>query len=597
MAILSPRPEELLDLGGGMIDGIPASHLQPNQFHKLRNMRTLGTKLSRRGGARRITTAAYTERVTSLFAFKLSAGSWTLMAGTLTGLARLVGTSLVQVSNLDSRIFASDRHPWQHKQRNDLMYLTRRNAGTLKRSGVDFFHDAGIPAPTTALVLSDGGAGGPLPAGTWRAVYTYFNTFTNAESDPSPVSNALTLVAGHSRSYSGITTSLNQQVNARRVYLTLVDSEGTYFFGFQIEDNYTTSYAPGALDVVQDDLGDSLDLTANGLPPDNLILEEVFDERLFVSDGSDVFFSAEGKFESYDILNDVVPFNLDDGHVIRALHAHGSRLIVGKTDMIHYLTAAGPDRFAPAVLSDEHGVVASESMRSGEGLLFWYSGDNIYRAAGADVVSISTIPVRRILDRIPAAMKEYAVGSIDPAHGEYHLAVSQGSLTQNELELVYNYKTDSWSYFDITGSGVAYIGLFYDTNYAQVFYGALYDNHIYQLDDPTQTSDDGVAIVCQIQPRAFTAQGRNIGVRHFSLLTPGMTENATFRTYDAKDNLLGSRTVSLEGNEEWKQYNFDGVADLKSYLQPEIEYTGLTQFELEGILLDLKESARRGVFV
>jgi hypothetical protein len=62
-------------------------------------------------------------------------------------------------------------------------------------------------------------------------------------------------------------------------------------------------------------------------------------------------------------------------------------------------------------------------MKSAEGNLFWYGGDNVYRSDGTSAYSISTIKVQGVLAGIPENLRAYVVGAIWPKRSWYMLSV------------------------------------------------------------------------------------------------------------------------------------------------------------------------------
>src|SRR6185295_11185130 len=98
---------EVLNLGGGHVDGLPPEHIEDTQAASLVNWLPFGSKLRHRDGTVQVTTYPYTERITSLFPFKVSLGTWLLIAGTQTGLAKLVAGSLVAIPITDGGPYVS----------------------------------------------------------------------------------------------------------------------------------------------------------------------------------------------------------------------------------------------------------------------------------------------------------------------------------------------------------------------------------------------------------------------------------------------------------------------------------------------------------
>jgi hypothetical protein len=528
-----------------------------------------------------------------MFPYKLSTGQWLLLVGAITSVGKLDGTGIVTLPIADGHVYPPDSNPWHFRQYKDEILAARKNNGTLKRITADTIQDAGIPAPIAAPTIADAGAG-VIEAGEFRAVYTFYNRTTGAESNPSPVSTAVTIAANHKLTWAGIAVSTNGQVSARRLYRTLPNQQGEYYLAGQINDNFATTFSDNSK---QADLGRQVSFD-NGLPPAAVELVEIWRERSFVSDGKDVFFSniidGQSNPQGFGEFN-VIPVYPDDGHRISVLHAHGAQLIVGKTNAIHYIVAAGGG-FSLETLSDKHGCIAPESMKTAERLLFWYSGDNVYRSDGVNVVSISTVKIRQLLAAIPDAMKEKVVGAVVPSQSLYILTVSQGDMAENELLLLYNYKTDVWATAQLP-DGVAFLGDFFDSDFGQVLYGASYDGHVYQLLAPGATDDYGSPIVA-------TYRGKGLGmerptfmkaVHRIQGLVTSAPEVITARIYnDGGTSPVAQRTVSLNTAHRWKRISLSTFGRPSPMIQAELEYSGSTQIELGGVAIECMGFKRMG---
>jgi hypothetical protein len=584
---------ELLNLGGGHVDGLPAQHIQDNEAELLSNWIPVGSKLKRRDGTRRITSVAYSENLTSLFPYKLSEGTWLLLVGSLSTVAKLDGGGLVPLTVADGLTYASLTDPWHFRQFKDEVLGARKGTGTLKRITQDTIQDAGIAAPTVAPTITDGGAGS-VEAGDYVPVYTFYNPNTAAESNPSPPGTKLTLAASKRRAWTGIGTAVNGQVGARRLYVTLPNQTGEYYFVATINDNFTTTFDDN---VKQADLGRQVSFD-NGLPPGNIELVEIWRERSWISDGREVFFSnifaGISNSQGFGEFNRI-PVYPDDGHKIRVLYANGAQLMVGKTNAVHFIVSAGGG-FSLETLSDKHGCIAPESMKSAERLLFWYSGENVYRSDGVNVVSISTVKIRKLLDKIPESMREKVVGTVYPKDSLYVLTFSQGSTTQNQKSIAYNYKTDTWAPLDFpNGIAPAFIGDFYDTNFAHVLYALFYDKHVYQLF--SGNDDFGNAIVATFRGKGLGLdhQGLMKGSRRLSVLCTTAAESLTLKIFnDGSLTPATSRVVSLDQTREWKRYSLSTLGKLAANLQIGIEYSGRTPIELSGVILEAMGFKRMG---
>lgn len=445
---------DFLDVGGSLNDGQPGTAIAVNEWQQLWNFYQFGTKLVRRGGMERetgVNEAPATENLTGLHVLNLVDGSRYMLAGGLTRLWRQEDDALVELPRLEGGFFNSTDLLWVTVQRNDIAYWMRRDNGGLRRSSFDYVQNAGILAPITAPTLTEDGAG-DLTAGDYLGVVTFYNSVTGMESNPSPASAVLTLGASKKIDWSAIPTSSNPQVNARRLYRTVPNQTGRYFFVAQINDNSTTTYVGD--NVVIQDLGVAASFR-NGMPPGQLEAGDFWKERLFATDGIDAFYSEAGMPEAFD-GSSVIPVFRNDGHRISAVHAFGDRLMLGKTNKVHYLLGTDPSDFSLHTLSDKHGCWSHHSMKSAEGNLFWYGGDNIYRSDGASVYSISTIKVKNILATIPAADRDKVVGAVWPLQSWYMLALPTTAVSppvpgSDEVEAVQRVVNPGLETGDLTG--------------------------------------------------------------------------------------------------------------------------------------------------
>ncbi len=584
----TPVRVALNDLGGGLADGVAPGSIQPNQCAKLSNFYPFGPKLRSRDGGTRITSVAYSEQLTSLFRFKRGTADWQLIVGTSAGIAKLSGTVLIPISVASGESIGPSTDPWRFIQYKDEMIAVRRASGVPKRVTADLIMNAGIAAPLAAPTLADGGAGSKI-AGDYYGVYTYYNALTSAESNPSPVSAKLTLGASKKITWSDVTISLNGQVNARRLYLSVPNNKGRYFFVQQINNNIDTTSTE---DVIQDDYGRAAS-EDNGVPPTSIELVELQFDRAWYSDTIDLFYSEQMLPQSVGDYNRISVYP-DDGHRIRGLRAWGDRLAVGKTNAMHTVVAAGAKRFELQTLTDKHGLIAADTLQTAEGLLFWYSGDNFYRSEGVGATSISTVLVRKTLDRVPEAMAEHAVAAIYPRLSWYVCAIAVDGSAVNNLLLVYNYKANTWTTFTPPNVPSFLAGFLTDTA-GQVLYGVgPADNHAYRLDGGAD--DWGTPITAVARTRAFDYDrpGMLAGVRRIKVLTPKLAETITARIYnDETDTVVTERTVSLY-SDGWKTINLSTLGKLAGLHQVELQYSGRTPLDIEGLVVESMAFERSG---
>lgn len=583
---------DLLQVNGGVNQGDDPMHIEDTQLQESWNMYPDGKSCKRRKGLTKLTETPNSEDITSLFAHKTSLGVWTLIAGGRTKFSKKSGTGFAAIPHVEgpATIFTDDGHPWVMKQYKDVVYAARENAGTLKRTDGSTIGNAGIPKPSTAPTLTKL-AGGALTAGNFYGVVAYANGSTGTESDFSTASAICTTSGADLQiTWSAIPISTNSQVNARVLYRTLTNQTGEYFEVAQINDNFTTTYVDN---VVDDDLGEAVSLD-NGAPPNTVKFIEVFSERLIVTDGVDLYISRAAFPEQFaeDYFLTVAP---DDGHEIRGILAMADRCLVGKTNMIHYLVGTDESDFEVHILSNKHGMASGHTAKVWESTGFWYGGDDFYYTDGSSVKSIGNPKIRDFIKAIPQTYQEYAVSWVIPKLFWYVTTVPQDESGENTYELVLDAKSHTWSPFEHGAlKAPAYAGEFFDTDYGRVIYAVFYDGQIYQWH--LGSDDAGEAITCRVKMKSFgfDSQGFLKAMRRVNILTPRISEVLTARLYrDDDSSHIRERTgISLDTRNRWKRVGLSNKNYMGTTVCLELEYEGMSDFEVNGLSFEIQKTDR-----
>lgn len=589
-----PQPFVYSDLGGGINAGAAAATIQSRQMAALVNFYPYDTRLRRRGGTRRVTPVAWGQNITAIAPYKLEDGTFILVVGGQSDIGKLSSGSLVTMARTPEMTIGSSSLPWTFFQYKNYLYAMRRGTGFMMRISADLATSAGMDAPTTAATLADGGAG-VLSAANYRGVFTNYNSLTDYESNPGPVSNTLALGGSKQISWSGIATSLDPFVNARRIYRTLPDQVGVYFKVATIYDNSSTLYVADNVPVANLGAPVSFDM---GVPPGNLEYGVIWNERLFATDRRDVYFSEYLHIEGFgdDAIISVYP---DDGDEIRALHPFGERLIIAKTNKVFYLVGAGTasSGFGLYVLNDVHGCLSHHSMKSAENQLFWFgSGNAVYWSDGTNVRDISTPQIAPYLAQVSDALAEQVIGAIFPRYNQYVLSVPQTGYTTNRVVLVYNYKDKAWTTYTHADDAPQYIGDYFDANYDHHLYASFYDGKLYDWADESYNYDDDGAVGSPISA-SFTTKADDFqmpGYRKYFdqvwLLMPRVVGGTPLTLEAIQDELAvaDSRTVSLDiADSEWKAYKLSSNRGPGTRLQLRGTYTGAQQVDIDQILFQI----------
>jgi hypothetical protein len=590
---MSIQPYDELDLGGGLNEGQPWASLNENEMTVLKNWYPFGRKLRRRGGVRLITTSgAWDENIYSMFPLKTASDEWIMLCGGETKIGKLDGDTISDIASTDT-LGSGGTDLWRWFQYKNYVYAMRPSAGKMIRIEETSWQDAGIAAPTVAPTIAEGAAG-DLTAADYYCVYTFYNSATGMESNPSPVSSALTLAADKEIDWSDIQASLNPFVDSRRLYRTLPDQVGEYFYVGTIPNNVDTIYADE--DVIIADMGRAVSYD-NGVPPADLETGVMWRERHFATDGVDLYYSEYSLPECFGD-DSYLPVYPDDGHEIRALHAFGDRLIIGKTNKIHYLVGADEGSFAVLTLSDKHGCYSHHSMHSAEGMLFWYgSGNNVYRSDGNNVVEISTVKVRDTLDQIPDDLADQVVGAVFPGLSWYLISCPQTGYTNNRVVLVYNYKTDAWTTFTHPSDAPQFLADYFDENLEHILYSTFYDGNIYQYADESYGLDFGNTISAELITRAmdFGQPALRKYIKEAWVLIPRVSGGTiTLEVYNDEDtsaSISRSPTIDILDS-AWKAYRIP-TGTPASQLRFGMKYANSTIVDLEGFHFQVGQLTRR----
>jgi hypothetical protein len=581
----------------GVNTGLVPQNINDAEFQKLENWYPYQGVLYRRGGLDRVSGTAYGSALHGLFAYKVGTGtgSWVLVAGSTTEIAKLSGAEMVTIDRETGVVFTTSTRPWSMKQYKDVLYLARPNAGTLRRTQGDSVGTAGITAPSSAATLAEGAAGA-LSAGDYIGVYTYYNTASGAESNYSPVSNTLTLAADKKINWTGVTASSNGQCNARRLYRTLVGQQGEYFYVDQIGDNVTTTYTGD--NVLEEDMGLAAG-TKNGTPPGTCLHLEIFQERAWVTDGTDVYYSELGLPESYGVYN-YIPVSPDDGHQVSGIKAFNERLLIGKTNAVYYLTGTDEMSFELRTLTDRHGVAAHHSMKTSEGLCFWFGGDNFYMTDGNSVRSIGDVQARTLVEGIPAENYDLVVGGVDARKGLVYFGIPYGTgIDYINRILAYSYQNGNWAVYtyDSNIGAPQYFGDFTDSNGKAILYCPTYagTGHVYQFDEGSD--DYGYDIACALRTKSygFGEEDTLKFMKEIQLMisTTGEAEDVVANLYvDDESSATDTFTLNTYGGYLWKRINLANNGNLGNYMDLELTYSGNADFKIAGLGFKLVDTGR-----
>ncbi len=584
------------DLGGGLNAGASPASIESRQMSALENFYPTGAFLRRRGGTRQITTnSAWDQNIPTMVQVKTSSGDWNLITLGITKVGYLSGDRVKDFTLGTDVSIPSSTLPWSTFVYKNYLYALRRGSRMLRIRSGETVHNAGIDAPISAPVLADGGTG-TLVAGTYRTVYTYYNTATATESNPSPEGEIIFAASDGVIDYSALVASSNAFVDTIRVYRSLEDQEGVFFLVDSVANGVTT-LAGDTKSAAE--LGRAVRFD-NGTPALDLELGTVWQERAWVTNGTELAYSNIGTVEGFGDES-ILTVNEDDGHKIRGLCpvASGERLVVGKTNTMWYVSGSGPGTFRVGRLSEKTGCRSHHSMQSVGNTIFWFgAGKSVWRADGGQASEVTAdLRVKRYLEAVPDAMEEYVIGSLFPKLGWYCLTLPQTGFTTSRVVLIYNYRENTWTVFTYPSNAPQHLLNVYNTDFGEELYATFYDGHIYKFNDSTYPTDFGTSIAAILIPRAddFGAPGFRKWYEEVWLLCAA-DPNASLRIQVYPDNsstAVADRTVTLyDDHSGWRAYKLGMRSSMGTKLQMKITYTGETAIDLEALHFEVGLTGR-----
>lgn len=604
---------DLLKLDGGINQGIPATHINDNEAQASENFFAWPGQLSSRRGNSLIAFSNEGEVITGIFTYKTALGEWVLLAMGTSRLYRanisVPGSALIEIQPFFGSPFPTSFEIASMVQYKDTVYLVKKGIPNLQRTDSFSVAPAGIEKPTLAATLAEGAAGA-LPAGKYIGVVTFVNDRTGAESDFSPESNELTLAADKKINWSNIPISTNYQVNQRNLYRTVKDGRGQFFHVATINNNVDTAFT----EEVTDKLLGSVASLENGEPPLTPTRAAIWKERLWLTDGRDLFFSRFGFPESFSSDNIIAVFP-DDGSDIRGLLPLGTALLVGKSNAIHYITGSDRDDFELSTLSDKHGVKSGASFASVRNTAFWFGGDDFYMTDGSSVRGIGSPKVRDLLEAIPEEWYQRVAGFTVPEKRWYVASIpipdsapgvtSEGLEGHPTHELVFNYELGTWDVFRRFGQGIPgpalnfWLGFhnggqFLSSGGGLVIYGG-YANEIQQWHllptdkgtDGGTVSQPGFQVISKWRSKEFglDRHGLHKALLEMEILTNAVDDNLTISLY-LDEGVTPHHTVTLpmfRGG--WQRVGLNNLRRLANTFSIEFTYSGSKELVISGLTM------------
>lgn len=371
----------------------------------------------------------------------------------------------------------------------DQLYICNGFTPNLRYDGQTLYR-MGITPPPTAPSASIDGSG--VLTGAYKYRVTFYNADTGQESNPSPVSNTLTL-SSQRVLLSQLPISADPQVTARRIYRTTANGEVLLFLA-QIDDNLTTTFADnngdGQLDFAIEEF-------RNSVPP-IFGMMALYRGHIFgvPRRSSRVHFSASPLNPAGFDSNDFRDLDPNDGFTITAIHRLYDTVVVFKGNSIW--NGAGENRASFGFLRQVNGVGTTNqqavvAIPGKTKLLFPFrNGIYSYDGVGETYESSEIEPIWHSLKRGHLTLGAGVVYSRRNMAIWFLPRATNPELT-NDLALIYDYVGDQWMTRDQAGFRIQSAASVIDpVSGEEILLVGGYVGFVRQFD--TGLSDDGVSI-------------------------------------------------------------------------------------------------------
>lgn len=351
------------------------------------------------------------------------------------------------------------------------LLIAEQNAQRPKVYDGTSLRDCGIVAPTVApavTLTTTGGTG--FVASNYYLYYTFVNTTTGDESNPSPgvvftPSNTTSRVTGIL-----MATSPDPQVSQRRVYISAAGGvEGSQaYLAATIENNADVNIAVNILSAPAA-TNTSLEYFANREAPQGGVVC-VFRDAAYIGGNqiypTRLYRSTVGSITKYDWTSQFLDLDLDNGSIIKSMIRTHNYLYVSMVDGTARVYTTGDSNepvafdFLP-ILAGSSGV---QAQAYGTSEIYTISEQDIYRIDGQNILNISS-PDNPLYPSVEHTMRnkvnsQYLYRSSVAClskKNQVWFALTSSSSTSNDIVLVYHSDQGTWSKYDIPAHCLAVV--------------------------------------------------------------------------------------------------------------------------------------------
>ena len=571
-------PTDKFNFGGGLVTMMAKTRLAPNQLVAAKNVNIyVDGEIEVRGGCAKVSTVAFGTEIDRFIHFKTDVYDKIVAYGG-TYIKRLDKGTPDVWTQLDGSMPDTEELRSLDIGQNKLYIGATDSIGVRKYvRNQSALWKAGITKPAAAITAADGGAG--VLSGTYYWYWTYYNSLTGEESDPSPISGVL-VVTDKQVTLSSFVASTDPQIDKIRIYRNPTGVSTWYYVGQKTNDvnNFTDN-------VADNNLGPEISFK-NGEPPKAAILRYHLNRMFYVNaDYPSRLYWSEALLPGSVHINSWQGIEDRDGGKILALGSSYDNIIVYKNTGVFCFSfdVGNPDNSSYIPLTSEYGIVAPMSVAHvGEDEIFLSSeGLKLITNGGTkiDEIEIPIIvpegmkninPITSIFRECKQDAISKAVGIYYEAKNQYHISVPYYSNSNNDLTLVWHKDVNAFTIHE--DFNVKATGLYreYDN---RLLYRSHNDQYIYQHD--IGFTDDNVDITFKLQTGWNTLDGIN-DRKNIRLMFPTVygADGVVLNYKIFKDFEIDGPVVSLThqgasywGYAHWGQ-NYWGAAGEVTYRKP-----------------------------
>lgn len=330
---------------------------------------------------------------------------------------------------------------------NSIFYLTSGVNANRKILSNLFVQNVGIAAPATPLTAAVSASAGVLNA-AYSYKYTYRNSITGHESDPSPVSNTVS-PTNDQVDLSLIANSPDTQVDRKVIYRTTAGGAGVWFRVDEISGTVTT-YADNIADAA---LGEEV-FEDSGVPPQATFIE-IYNGMmayagLATPNQNRVAMSGVLRPEAHDADN-VYDLDPDEADSITGIKKFGTQLAVYKRKGLFLGSGRGPDEMDFSRTRVKNGSLGNAGIIDEDSRHFYLSERGPYVFGGLQEEFFGR-PIQAFYKTLDLNFLANASGASYPPLNQLIWNVAEVGQADFNTWLIFNTQTKEWTIRDFASS-------------------------------------------------------------------------------------------------------------------------------------------------